>query len=218
MTTLLTPPLSDMLPRLFADAAANDPATLSALPPDERKRLMTSETEYRSLFARVNNAYLAVSEDTGKLLYTLARASNARTIIEFGTSFGISTLHLAAALRDNGGGRLITTEFETGKVARAQENIAAAGLTDLVEIRVGDALTTLDQDLPDTIDFVFMDGAKPLYPRVLSLLESRLRAGALLVADNAGWSTEYLKRVRTSSSYLSVPLANDVELTMKLQP
>ena len=55
------------------------------------------------------------------------------------TSFGISTLHLAAALRDNGGGRLITSEFEPSKVARARDNLTAAGLIDLLEIREGDA-------------------------------------------------------------------------------
>jgi len=55
------------------------------------------------------------------LLYMLARGCGARNIIGFGTSFGISTLHLAAALRDNGGGRLVTSEFEASKVARARE-------------------------------------------------------------------------------------------------
>jgi predicted O-methyltransferase YrrM len=218
MSTLMTPPLSDILPRLFADAAACDAETLSTLGPEERTQLMTSKIEYRALFSRVKNAYLAVSEETGKLLYMLVCASGARSIIEFGTSFGISTLHLAAALRDNGGGRLITTELETGKATRARENIAAAGLGDLVEVRVGDALTTIAQDLPDTIDFVLLDGAKALYAQVLSLLEPRLRAGALLVADNAAWSPEYLERVRAPGSYLSVPFGNDVELSMKIQP
>lgn len=112
----------------------------------------------------------------------LARACKACSIVEFGTSFGISTLHLAAALRDNGGGRLISTEFEPSKIAQAQDNIAAAGLSDLVEIRAGDALQSLSTDLPDHIDLVLLDGAKPLYPKILALLEPRLRSGAMLVA------------------------------------
>jgi predicted O-methyltransferase YrrM len=58
----------------------------------------------------------------------LARATNARTMIDFGSSFGVSTLHLAAALRDNGGGKLITTEFEPTKIRRTRANIAASGL------------------------------------------------------------------------------------------
>ena len=159
-----------------------------------------------------------MSRDTGTLLYMLARAIGARSIVEFGTSFGISTLHLAAALRDNGGGRLIGSEFEPSKIKRARENLTAGGLSDLVEIREGDALQTLARDLPDSIDFVLLDGAKALYPPVLSLLEARLRDGALIVADNADDSPEYLARVRAANSgYLSVPFGEDVELSMRLK-
>ena len=104
---------------------------------------------------------LAVSRETGTLLYMLARSCGARTIVEFGTSFGISTLHLAAALRDNGGGRLITSEFEPSKVARARDNLTAGGLIDLVEIREGDALQTLSVDLPETIDLLLLDARDP---------------------------------------------------------
>ena len=161
--------------------------------------------------------FLAVSPETRRLLYMLARATHARSVVEFGTSFGVSTLHLAAALRDNGGGRLITTEFEPSKAARARQNLIAGGVADLVEIREGDALQTLAADLPETIDLVLLDGAKALYPEVLALLESRLRPGALIVADNADYSPDYLGRVRSPmAGYLSVPFAEDVELSMRL--
>ena len=70
-------------------------------------------------------------------------------------------------------------------MARARANLAAGGLIDLVEIREGDALETLKRDLPETIDLVLLDGAKALYPEILDLVESRLRPGALVVADNA---------------------------------
>ena len=100
---------------------------------------------------------------------------------------------------------------------RAGQNLAAGGLSDLVEIREGDALETLGRDLPDSIDFVLLDGAKNLHPSILSLLEGRLRAGALVVADNADASLEYLARVRsTAHGYLLVPFADDVELSMRL--
>jgi predicted O-methyltransferase YrrM len=146
----------------------------------------------------------------------LARAIGAHSIVEYGTSFGLSTLHLGAALRDNGGGRLIGSEFEPSKVTRARENIAAAGLSDLVEIREGDALETLAHDLPQAIDFVLLDGAKALYPKVLPLLEPHLRTGALIIADNADHCPEYLAHVRSpASGYLSIPFAEDVELTMR---
>jgi predicted O-methyltransferase YrrM len=91
-------------------------------------------------------------------------------------------------------------------------------LSDLVEIREGDALETLAGDLPDSIDFVLLDGAKSLYSPILSLLEGRLRAGALIVADNADASPEYLARVRSAANgYLSVPFAEDVELSIRLE-
>ena len=152
------------------------------------------------------------------LLYMLARSTRAKAIVEFGTSFGVSTLHLAAALRDNGGGRLIGTEFEPTKIDGARASIAAAGLDDLVEIRAGDAVETLARDLPETVDLVLLDGAKGLYSTVLALLEPRLRPGALIVADNADWSPEYLARVRDPEcGYVSVPFASDVELSMKLR-
>jgi predicted O-methyltransferase YrrM len=137
---------------------------------------------------------LAVSRETGALPYMLARSCGARTIVEFGTSLGISTLHLAAALRDKGCGRLITGEFEPSKVERARKHLTEGGLIDLVEIRVGDALQTLSVNLPGTTDLLLLDGAKALYPDILSLVESRLRTGALIVADNADYSPDYLAR------------------------
>src|ERR1700722_6803457 len=216
MTTLTTPPLSTLLPKLLADAEATQ-KQMARLSPEERANLRTSATEYLAYYSRMKDFHLAVSPETGTLLYMLARSIGARSVIEFGTSFGISTLHLAAALRDNGGGRIISTEFEPSKIAHARENLTAAGLSDLVEIREGDALQTLAKDLPETIDLVLLDGAKPLYPGVLSLVEKHLRVGALIVADNADWCPEYLARVRSPvEGYLSVPFAGDVELSMKL--
>jgi predicted O-methyltransferase YrrM len=216
MTTLTTPPLSTLLPKLLADAEATS-KQMTQLSPEEREKLRTSPTDYLALYSRMKDFHLAVSPETGVLLYMLARAIGARSIVEFGTSFGVSTLHLAAALRDNGGGRLISTEFEPSKIVHARENLAAAGLSDLVEIREGDALVTLARDLPEKIDLVLLDGAKPLYPMVLSLVEKRLRVGALIVADNADWCPDYLARVRSpAGGYLSVPFAADVEMSMKV--
>ena len=219
MTTLTNPPCATVLARLFAEADTSDAQLHErrrALPPGERSSLAASNDDYRALYGSLKEFYLAVSRETATLLYVLARSCRATSIVEFGTSFGVSTLHLAAALRDNGGGRLIGTEFEPGKVARAQANIVAAGLEDLVDIRAGDALQTLARDLPETIDLVLLDGAKGLYPRVLALLEPRLRPGALVVADNADRCPQYLARVRDpAQGYLSVAFAGDVELSMK---
>lgn len=220
MSTLTTAPVAPLLERLFAEADASEPGrspAVTGLSGEELARLMASKTEYRDLYGRLKDLPLPVSRATGVLLYMLARSCQARSIVEFGTSFGISTLHLAAALRDNGGGRVIGSEFEASKVLRAQANLNAAGLADLVEIREGDALQTLARDLPQRIDLLLLDGAKALYPEILALVESRLRPGALIVADNADHSPAYLARVRDiGNGYLSVPFAEDVELSLQL--
>ncbi|ANL41057.1 MULTISPECIES: O-methyltransferase [Rhizobium] len=217
MTTLTTAPLAPLLDGLFAEAAAATSPAMSGLTGEERRRLIESKTEYLDLYGRLKDLWLPVSREAGALLYMLARSSRARTIVEFGTSFGISTLHLAAALRDNGGGRLITSEFEPSKLKRARENLTAGGLIDLVDIREGDALQTLSVDLPETIDLLFLDGAKALYRDILELVEDRLRPGALIVADNADVSPGYLARVRTpAAGYLSTPFADDIELSMRI--
>ncbi|WP_175922623.1 O-methyltransferase [Burkholderia latens] len=220
MATLIHDPLASLLARLFDEADASSPASspdFADMTRDEQARLMRSKTDYAEFYGRLKDYPLAVSRETGTLLYMLARGCGARSIVEFGTSFGISTLHLAAALRDNGGGRVITSEFEASKVARARANLTAAGLADLVEIREGDALRTLAADLPDTVDLLLLDGAKALYPEILAQAEPHLRPGAFVVADNAEYSPEYLAYVRAPrNGYLSVPFGGDVELSMRI--
>jgi len=219
-TTLTTAPVAPLLKRLFAEADASTARLnrqITDISDAEFAELMGSKTAYRAFYGRVKDAHLAVSPEAGRLLYMLARSTSARHIVEFGTSFGISTLHLAAALRDNGGGRLIGSEFEPTKVAAARANIAAAGLDDLVEIREGDALETLAGNLPTEIDLVLLDGAKGLYPEILKLVEPRLRRGALVLADNVKWSPDYVARVRSADQgYLSVPFAEDIEMSMRI--
>ncbi|MDH2404403.1 O-methyltransferase [Bradyrhizobium sp. SSUT18] len=220
MTTPAITTLTPLLDRLFLEAEATRDAAHAAvadLSDADRARMMRSKTDYRDLYGRLKDAPLAVSRQTGTLLYMLARSSRAKVIVEFGTSFGISTLHLAAGLRDNGGGRLITSEFEPSKVARARDNLSAGGLIDIVEIREGDALKTLSADLPDTIDLVLLDGAKALYPDILDLVEDHLKPGAIIVADNADFSPDYLARVRTpANGYMSTAFAEDVELSVRI--
>jgi predicted O-methyltransferase YrrM len=218
--TLLTPPVSTLLASLFAQATSADQAIrndLAKLSPKERASFMAgANTDYRKFYGQARDLYLPVSPETGKLLYLLARASNAKSVVEYGTSFGISTIHLAAAVKDNGGGKVIGSEFEASKVQRARENLRTAGLAELVDIREGDALESLAQDLPAPIDLVLLDGAKVLYPKILDLLEPHLKIGALIVADNADDSPEYVARVRASKHYLSLPFGEDVELSIRL--
>ena len=112
---------------------------------------------------------------------------------------------------------MITSEFEPSKIARAKANLAAGGLADLVEFREGDALATLATDLPEHVDLLLLDGAKSLYGDILQLVESRLRPGAVIVADNADYCPDYLAHVgAVANGYITMPFTDDVELSIRL--
>lgn len=154
---------------------------------------------------RMGELYLSVTAEEGRLLYLLARARRARRMVEFGSSYGISTLYLAAAARDNGG-HLITTEAHPKKCAAVLQNLDAAGVTDAVSLLEGDARETL-ADLDGPVDFVFLDGWKGMYLPVLNILQPKLEPGALIVADNISHSAarDYVDAVRgPASGFVSV--------------
>ena len=131
----------------------------------------------------LEDAFISVPRKEGMFLYLTARAIGARTVVEFGTSFGISTIYLGAAVVDSGGGQVIGSELLATKHTKVTAHLRQAGLSDLTEVRLGDALTTL-RDTPAAIDLVFLDDWKELYLPVLKLLTPWLLAGALVLADN----------------------------------
>jgi len=164
--------------------------------------------DYRAVYHGFADNFLAISPTYGRFLYAIARACKATRIVEFGTSMGISTIYLAAALQDNGGGHLISSELEPGKVARARANLDAAGLGDLVDIREGDALDTL-KHLGGEVDLLLIDGAFSLYLPVLKLVEPWLKPGAVVLGENA-FEPEYLDYVRNpANGYVSQLLPID---------
>nr|MDT0525794.1 class I SAM-dependent methyltransferase [Streptomyces sp. DSM 41633] len=131
----------------------------------------------------LSDIYMPVTPEAGRLLYSLVRATKPAIIVEFGMSFGLSALHLASAVRDNGSGRVYTTELSATKIASAKQTFAETGLDDVITVLEGDALETLKSVTGD-IGFVLLDGWKELYLPVLELLEPQLIPGALVVADN----------------------------------
>jgi predicted O-methyltransferase YrrM len=154
----------------------------------------------------LSDFYLPVTPDAGRLLYALVRAGKPSTIVEFGMSLGISAIHLASAVRDNGTGRVVTTELSAAKVTAAKKTFADTGLDDLITVLEGDALSTL-ADIDGPVGFVLLDGWKELYLPVIKLLEPRLSAGALIVADNTSMddTKPYLEHVRDpGNGYVSV--------------
>jgi predicted O-methyltransferase YrrM len=171
-------------------------------------RIAEERADYRAIYRGYADNFFNVSAAYGSFLYAIARACKAIRIVEFGTSMGISTIYLAAALRDNGGGHLIGTELEPAKVVRARANLDAAGLADLVDIREGDALETL-RDVSGEIDLLLIDGAFALYLPVLKLIEPRLKPGAAILGENA-FERGYLDYVRNpANGYVSQPLPLD---------
>lgn len=153
--------------------------------------------------------YIPVTPEAGRLLYALVRATRPATVVEFGMSFGISAVHLASAVRDNGAGRVVTTELNDTKIAAARRTFEQTGLADVITILEGDALATL-AGLDQQVDFVLLDGWKDLYLPVIELLEPRLSTGALVVADNtsAADTQPYLDRVRDpANGYVSFNFA-----------
>jgi predicted O-methyltransferase YrrM len=150
--------------------------------------------------------YLPVTPEAGRLLYALVRASRPTTVVEFGMSLGISAIHLASAVRDNGDGRVVTTELSADKVTVATRNFADAGLDDVITVLHGDALDTL-ASTEGPVQFVLLDGWKDLYMQVLKVLEPRLSPGALVVADNTSMPglEPYLDYMRDpANGYVSV--------------
>ncbi|MFO0612786.1 MAG: class I SAM-dependent methyltransferase [Polyangiaceae bacterium] len=135
------------------------------------------------LSRRMREAYLPVSRSQGQMLYLVARSIQAKRIVEFGTSFGISTIYLAAAIKDNGGGVVIGSEIEPSKHAKANEHLREAGLDEFADVRLGDAMKTL-ADVEAPVDMVLLDGWKDGYLPILELLKPKLRPRAIVLADN----------------------------------
>jgi predicted O-methyltransferase YrrM len=211
--TLQSAPVRAVLDRLFASAALDDDDTR---PRPEPGRSFASVQEHSDATGAL---YMPISVEGGLLLYTLIRASRPDTVVEFGTSFGISTLYLAAAVTDNGSGRVFGTEMSATKVTAARANLAEAGLAGPVTILAGDARATL-ADIPGPIGLVFLDGWKELCLSVLRLLEPRLPPGALVVADDIAFPSMvgYLDYVRDpQSGYVSVtfPVADGMEISCR---
>lgn len=212
--TLASAQLEAVLDRLFAATAAQEDDQMPAPPP----RLASwAEASAAELAEALQDAYIPISAEAGKLLYAVIRASRPETVVEFGTSFGISTIYLAAAVTDNGTGHVLTTELSSKKVKAAGANLREAGVEAAVTILEGDALETL-ADVPAPVGVVLLDGWKDLCLPVLRLLEPKLAPGALVAADdtNGPAMANYLAYIRDpANGYVTVafPVEDGMEIS-----
>ena len=183
MVTLRDDSVVRVLNRLHESAKADNIKLLKLLP-----RILLGKLSGKTFFEIINpkdvkDIYMPLDKDQGRLAYQTARAIGAKNIVEFGTSFGISAIYLAAAVKDNGEGKVIGTEIEPGKYRKSIDNISEAGLSDFIDVRLGDALETL-KEMDQPVDMVLLDGWKNLYLPVLELLKPKLRVGSVVLGDN----------------------------------
>ncbi|MFE9707606.1 class I SAM-dependent methyltransferase [Streptomyces sp. NPDC005930] len=215
--TLADPRVASALARMF-EAAADDEITAarSAKLPSSGWQSLDSQ----ELADAASDIYMPISADGGKLLYNLVRSTRPATVVEFGTSYGISALHLGAAVRDNGHGEVITTEMSRTKVRAARTTFTETGLDDLITVWEGNALQTL-AELDRPVDFLFLDGWKDLYLPVLRSLEPLMAPGTLVIADDVEFSSvaPYLDHIRNpANGYESVkfPVEDGLEISCRL--
>lgn len=182
-SSICDPAVRGVLDRLHAEASRQIPGIARLLLTELPDMLLGRKVSVAEEARRLKDLYVPVTKKQGTFLYLVARSVAARRIVEFGTSFGISTIYLAAAVRDNGGGVVIGSEFEPTKVLKARANFAEAGLAELVDLRQGDAQETL-RDPAGVVDMVYLDGLKNLYLPMIQMLAPHLRQGGVVVADN----------------------------------
>jgi len=163
----------------------------------------------------------SIHPEQGDLIYLLCRAIGARRVVEFATSIGMSTLYFAAAIRDNGGGKVIGSDIVPGKLVAARRNLAAAGLAAWVDLRPGDARETL-RDLGGPVDVALIDGwpggeGPSLARQMMEIIAPQLRIGGIVINDNAEPDfLEYIRDPGNGFRSMTLPLKGGTELSVKV--
>ena len=221
------PPLGPLLDRLHARSAAQGEEIAAFFAARARENTL----DWREFDARterfMSDKLVALDRDKALLCYQLCRALRARRVVEAGTSHGVSTLYLAAAVRDNvredgGTGIVIGTEHEPAKAEIARAHFAEGGLSELIDLREGDLRQTL-KDVGGPVDFMLMDIWTPMARPALERVAPSLRPGAIVVADNTTTFREayrdYFDFVNDPANRLctsTLPFEGGLELTVRL--
>jgi len=220
-SVLRDPTLEALLTRLNTESVAQEAETSAYF----HRRAQAGELSRDGLDAESHrfmaDKMVALEPAKAEFCYLTCRALGARRVVEVGTSFGVSTLYLAAAVRDNGGGRVIGTEHEARKAQAARANFEAAGLSELIDLREGDLRETL-KGLDGPVDFVLVDIWVEMARPALELIAPHLRPGAVICADNTisaarGYEAyfAYLNDPANGLRSQTLPFPGGFEMTVK---
>ena len=166
-------------------------------PPIARTPAEKKVLETIGAIVRAGDLYANVPAADGRLLRILTEAVNAKSVVEIGTSTGISGLWFCLALEKTGG-KLTTFEFDKGRASLARKHFKLAGVDGRVTLVEGDAHQNI-ANLHDPVDVVFIDADKEGYVDYLNKLLPLVRPGGLILAHNTDMVPEYMKRVTSSA-------------------
>ena len=213
--------LKSLLDRLHAESDAQTPALAAFVQDHGYRSVSGTDADVAKGRAFWADKMVALEPIKARFCYSLCRALNAKRIVECGTSFGVSTLYLAAAIRDNGGGTVIATEYEPAKAAIARAHFAQAGLSEVVDLREGDLRETLKR-IEGPVDFLLMDIWTPLARPAIELVGPHLRKGAVVIADNTdtyriayGEYFAYINDPANGFSTMTLPFDGGLEMSVK---
>lgn len=214
--------LKTILARLHCQSEAQTELLVSYIRAEGYKSIGGTEADLTAGRGFWRDKMVALEPAKAEFCYALCRALDVRRAVECGTSYGVSTLYLAAAIRDNGGGVVIGTEYETEKVAKARAHFSEAGLSEFIDLREGDLRETL-KILEAPIDFLLMDIWSPLVRPALELVAPHMRKGAIIIADNTGAHREaygdyfaYVNAPANGFHTQTLPFDGGLEMSVKL--
>lgn len=222
MSVLNDARLEGLLDALHAQSAGQDGAINAYF----TRRIQEGTLSWDGFDAETNAFFadkmVALEKVKAEYCYMLCRALNAKRIVEAGTSFGVSTLYLAAAIRDNGGGTVIATEYEPQKAKIARRNFEAAGLSSFIDLREGDLNETLRR-IEGPVDFMLLDiWTEAVMPAVRNVAP-HLRKGAVIVADNSEQSRrgykayfDYIADPANRLVTMTLPFEGGLEMTVRI--
>jgi predicted O-methyltransferase YrrM len=226
MSLLPDPRLAALLERLHSRSEAEGAALASWFGARAQEGSLDWNAFDERTHSFLSDKLVALDRDKAELCYQLCRALRAKRVVEAGTSFGVSTLYLAAAVRENvrqdgGKGVVIGTEYEPAKARAARTHFEEAGLSAFIDLREGDLRETL-REIGGPVDFALIDIWTPLARPALERIAPHLRLGALVVADNTTQFRdayrdyfEFVEDPKNGLRTLTLPFAGGLELTAK---